>query len=178
MLNSAIAEMSQHYNIPSFGTAGVSDAHVLDEQSALECAMGLLLNALSGSNLVHDVGWLGSASSTSNELLLLCNEVIGYVKHFVRGIDTDLLRTSVEELIAVGPGGNFVDRDLTLDLFKQEVWYPDFLSRAPFANWAARGTPLRQQLADGVAAILEGGNRAALTAAVSRRLRQIAGEEQ
>jgi trimethylamine---corrinoid protein Co-methyltransferase len=65
-----MAQMAQYYRIPSFGTAGATDSHELDEQAGFECGVSILLNGLSGSNLVHDVGWLSSAMGTSNELLV------------------------------------------------------------------------------------------------------------
>ncbi len=147
LMNTAIAQMAQHYKIPSFGTAGATDSHELDEQAAFECGMSILLNELSGSNLVHDVGWMSSAMGTSNELLVLADEMIGWTRRYMRGIAVDTLGDSIRELAEVGPGGNFLERDLTLDRFKQEVWYPTMMSRLPYKAWdASDKTPLKERL--------------------------------
>ena len=147
LMNTAIAQMAQHYKIPSFGTAGVTDSHELDEQAAFECGMSILLNELSGSNLVHDVGFMSSSMGTSNELLMLADEMIGWTKRYMCGIGVDTLGDSIRELTEVGPGGNFLERDLTLNRFKQEVWYPTMMSRIAYKAWdASDKTPLKERL--------------------------------
>ena len=116
LMNAATAELARLYEMPSFGTAGATDAHQVDAQAAFECGASILLNALSGSNLVHDVGWMSSAQAVSNELMILCDEMIGYARRCLGGIDVGLLDRSAAELAEAGPGGSFIDRDLTLEL--------------------------------------------------------------
>jgi len=155
LMNTAIAQLAQFYGIPSFGTAGATDAHEVDAQAAFECGTSILLNALSGSNLVHDVGWMSSAQATSDELLILGDEMIAYAKRYLSGINTDLMEQSAKELSAVGPGGNFIERDLTLELYRKEVWYPSLLRRVPQKAWRSsdkRG--LKERLANRAADIL------------------------
>ncbi|MDD5686783.1 MAG: trimethylamine methyltransferase family protein [Elusimicrobia bacterium] len=139
LMNTAIAQIARHYRIPSFGTAGVTDAHEVDEQASFECASSIIFNILSGSNLVHDVGWISSASGTSNELLVFCNEIIDYARHYMSGINTNNLEKSINELMEVGPGGKFIDRELTFELFKSEIWYPKLMSRNPYEKWKSTG---------------------------------------
>jgi trimethylamine---corrinoid protein Co-methyltransferase len=155
LMNAAIAQLAQFYGIPSFGTAGATDAHEVDAQAAFEAGNSILLNALSGSNLVHDVGWMSSAQATSNELLILGDEMIAYAKRFLSGINTDLIERSVEELSAVGPGGNFIERDLTLELFRKEVWYSSVLRRTPQKSWMSSDKrSLKERLAGRAADII------------------------
>ena len=147
LLNTAIAQMSQYYKIPSFGTAGATDSHELDAQAASECGMSILLNALSGSNLVHDVGLMSSAMGASDELLVLSDDIIGWVKHYMHGIATDSLEDSIRELMEVGPGGNFVGTDFTLNRFRKEIWYPRIMSRTAYKTWeGSEKTPLNERL--------------------------------
>jgi len=147
LMNTAIAEVARHYGIPSFGTAGATDSHEVDGQAALECGLSILLNGLSGSNLVHDVGWMSASLGTSNELLLLANDMIGWTRRYMRGIAVDTLEDSVRELADVGPGGSFVVRDLTLRRFRDEAWYPATMSRLAYKAWDASGRePLGERL--------------------------------
>jgi trimethylamine--corrinoid protein Co-methyltransferase len=118
--------------------------------------MSILLNALSGSNLVHDVGWTSSAQATSNELLVLGDEMIGYTKRYISGIDTGSMEDSIQELSEVGPGGTFLDRDMTLDLFKTEIWYPGIMQRVAHKAWMdSEKTSLRQRLKNEVDRIVK-----------------------
>jgi trimethylamine--corrinoid protein Co-methyltransferase len=56
----AMSEMSHYYDLPIFGFAGASDAKTFDQQAAIEGSLWVLLAALSGGNLVHDVGYIES----------------------------------------------------------------------------------------------------------------------
>ena len=156
LMNTAVSQMSRFYDIPSFGTAGATDAHEIDAQTAFEGGMAILLNALSGSNLVHDVGWMSSEQATSNEMMVLGDEMIGYTKRYISGIDTGSMEDSIRELAEVGPGGTFLDRDMTLDLFKTEIWYPGIMQRVAHKAWMdSEKTSLRQRLKNEVDRIVK-----------------------
>ena len=175
LMNSAIAEMARFYKVPSFGTAGETDAHEIDAQAAFECGQSILLNALSGSNLVHDVGWLSAAQATSNELLVLCDEMIGYARRYIAGINTNRIEQSVSELAEVGPGGSFINRDMTFELFRKEVWYPTLMSRQSHKSWLASDKkPLDERLKDEVDRILKDDCKPAIEEARIQEMQKIA----
>ncbi|SDP81407.1 trimethylamine methyltransferase family protein, partial [Desulforhopalus singaporensis] len=82
----ALADIANYFELPFWGTAGMTDTVVLDEQGAAEIGMSCLLAVLTGANLVHDVGLLDQASLVDPATILFCDEVIDHVKHFMRGI--------------------------------------------------------------------------------------------
>lgn len=147
LASAALTEIVRYLGLPMFSTAGCSDSKVLDEQAALETAISILLAALSGANLIHDVGYLESAMIGSQELLVLSDEIIGMVKRIVRGIRVDEETLALGVIDKVGPGGNFLGEEHTLRHFKKEVWYPRLLDRHMFPDWEAGG---RLTLADRV----------------------------
>ena len=55
-----MAEMSRYYGLPVFGTGGATDSKQVDEQAGAEYAVSLLVAAVAGTNLIHDVGYLDS----------------------------------------------------------------------------------------------------------------------
>jgi len=59
------ADMLRYYGLPFFGMGGASDSKVVDAQAAAEAAMTLMTEALGGANILHDVGYLESGSSSS-----------------------------------------------------------------------------------------------------------------
>jgi len=61
--------MAHFYRLPMFSTAGCSDSKVCDGQHAAEIAQNLLMAALSGGNLIHDVGFIESGTCTSLQAL-------------------------------------------------------------------------------------------------------------
>ncbi|HEY3426778.1 MAG TPA: trimethylamine methyltransferase family protein, partial [Negativicutes bacterium] len=52
----AMADLVAFYGLPFYGTAGCSDAKVIDEQSISEVTMQIFSTMLSKANIIHDVG--------------------------------------------------------------------------------------------------------------------------
>jgi trimethylamine--corrinoid protein Co-methyltransferase len=177
----AYTELYHHYRIPVWGFAGCSDAHLLDEQAALEATFSIMTNALAGANLIHDVGYLSSGLTSSCELLVLSDEIIGMVKRLLRGVAVDAETLAVEAIDRVGPGGHFLTDEHTLAHFRSEFWRPGLLNRDPLEIWQKKGSlPLRERLGRRVREILQRHRAAPLPPDVEARLAQIiaAAEEQ
>lgn len=124
----ALADMANHFQLPFWGTAGCTDTVVLDEQGAAEIGMSCLLAALSGANLVHDVGLLDQASLIDPVTILFCDEVIDHVKHFMQGIHLDKETLALDVINEVGPGGHYLSETHTLNHFR-DFWSPTFFTR-------------------------------------------------
>jgi len=77
----ALTEMAHYLHLPMFSTAGCTDAVDFDQQAAAESSISCLMAALSGANLVHDVGFTEAANSASLELIVApfpsCNSIVG-----------------------------------------------------------------------------------------------------
>jgi len=138
LTNSAFADLYHHYGLPMWSTVG-SDAHCLDEQAAMEHAFGTLLAALDGANLIHDVGYLGQGLLGNPASIIMCDEIIGYVKRLLRGFEITRETMGVEVTARVGPGGNFLSDEHTVRHFRQELWRPPYANREAPDIWAAKG---------------------------------------
>ena len=136
---SACADLYHYYGIPMWGTAGVSDAHCLDQQAAMEMAISLLMAGLDGANLVHDVGYLGQGLIGSAAAIVMNAEIISYVKRILRGFDMGPDRIGLDVIEKVGPGGNFLTTDQTIKLHRHEHWRPMFAHRVNLEQWLADG---------------------------------------
>ncbi len=132
---SACADLYHFYGIPMWGTAGVSDSHVLDQQAAMEWTASLLTAGLDGANLVHDVAYLGQGLVGHPAAIVMCSEIISYVKRILAGFDMDDSRLGLDVIGKIGPGGNFLTADQTLEYFRTEHWRPHLTSRTTFENW-------------------------------------------
>ena len=131
----AVAEMGRYYGIPSFGTAGCSDASTSDPQSTFEGGISILLNAMAGANLIHDVGWLASAGATSAEQLVINNEMIAQCRRIMGGIQVNDETLAVGVIDEVVRGGSlFVDADHTFEHFRGESYFPRLWDRRPLAK--------------------------------------------
>jgi len=87
MINAAVSQMAQHFDLPLYSTGGTTDAKEVDVQSAYESAMSSLLVAMSGANYIHDVaGLLESDLTVAYEKLVVDNEILGMCQRVLRGI--------------------------------------------------------------------------------------------
>jgi trimethylamine--corrinoid protein Co-methyltransferase len=134
---SACADLYHHYQIPMWGTAGASDSHALDQQAAMEWTASLLTGGLDGANLIHDVAYLGQGLVGHPAAIVMCAEIISYVRHLLKGFDLDDSKLDLESIGQVGPQGNFLTADQTLALFRTEHWRPQLTNRKPLESWLA-----------------------------------------
>src|SRR5665647_2919306 len=104
----AISEMAEYYDLPAWGYAGCTDAKVFDEQAAADTAQWVMMAALSGSNLVHDVGFVESGLASSFDQLVFADEAIGKCARLLGGVDVDEESLAVRATSEVGAGGNFL----------------------------------------------------------------------
>ena len=86
LADAAMSDLYHYYGIPMWATTG-SDAHAFDAQAAMEHTFAIYSGALSGSNLIHDVGFMGQGLISHPAMLLMCNEIISYVKRLMRGFE-------------------------------------------------------------------------------------------
>lgn len=140
LVNAAITEMIKSLRIPCYGTGGCSDSKILDEQAAIECAASSYLQVFSGTDLIHDVGFLESGMASSFDMLVMTNEVIGTVKRFVRGIELDEEHLALDVIHEVGPGGHYLGENHTLKHFKKEYYRSELMSRENVEAWSEKGS--------------------------------------
>ncbi len=144
-------DLARFYSLPSFSYGGYSDAKMLDEQWSAETAMTAVMGALSRGTLLHDVGYLEMGMQTSFESIVLGDELAGFAKACLRDIAVDDEALAVDEIIAVGPGGNHLPRRYTRKHYR-EFWTPRLLDKAPHDRWQSNGaTSLKQRVQQRVA---------------------------
>jgi trimethylamine---corrinoid protein Co-methyltransferase len=136
----ALVRMSQYYGIPSFTTAGCTDAHTFDQQAGTEAGFNIAIAGLAGGNLIHDLGYMGVGMISCLEYLLLCNEVVGAVKNLVRGIAVDEEHLALDLIEKVGPGGHYLAEEHTMKHFREELYFPEALNRKNYDAWSADGS--------------------------------------
>jgi len=129
----ALADIAHYFKLPVWGTAGCVDSKTLDQQAGVEIAISCLMAGLSGANLIHDVGLMDQASVTCPEIFLLADEVIGMVKHIIKGIDVSKETLALDVIDKVGPGGNFLSDEHTFTHFKR-FWMPGLFDRSSSAK--------------------------------------------
>jgi trimethylamine--corrinoid protein Co-methyltransferase len=130
MINAAVSQMAQHFEIPLYSTAGMSDAKELDIQAAYESAMSNLLVALSGPNYIHDsAGLMEFDLTVSYDKLVMDNEILGMCQRALRGIEVNENTLGTDMIIEKGPGKDFLGDEHTISYMRDEFFQPMIANR-------------------------------------------------
>ncbi len=135
----ALAEVYHWLGLTHFGTAGCSDAKVADEQAAIESCFTCLTQALTGCNVIHDIGYLESGLAGSLDLVVMTNELLAMIKRFKQGINLAPECLAADLIDQVGIGNQFLTEDHTLKHFRSENWEPDLIDRYRYDEWENDG---------------------------------------
>jgi trimethylamine--corrinoid protein Co-methyltransferase len=165
-----LSDLCHYYRLPIFSFAGCSDAKIFDQQASAEGALWMLVSALSGGNLIHDVGYLEGGLTASYQMIAAMDEVAGLVKRFMAGIEVSAETLALPVIDQVGPGGHFIAEDHTYRHFRQN-WVPDLFNRETFGDWQAAGAAsLGERANDKVVGILKNHEPIELEAGVAAEL--------
>lgn len=139
LASAANTDISKWLNLLMFSTGGCSDAKVVDEQAAAEMTTNLFYSCLSGASLIHDVGYIDSGTNASLESLVLNDEIMGMVRQFCKGINTEDDYLALDLIQEKGPGGEFVTSQHTFDHWRE--WYlPNLQDRSDYETWVKNGS--------------------------------------
>jgi len=169
-----ITQLGQKYNLPIFGIGGCSDSPILDEQATAEAMYTLLLAGLSGANLIHDVGYVGSGLILSLASIVINDELVSMVRRTLRSYEVNEESLALSVIAQVGPGGEFVTHEHTLRHFKEELWLPRLIERRKYEEWHDGGSrTLAERANEVVKQLLSGAEKKALPDDVCQELQKI-----
>ena len=150
-----LVELAHRYGLPIFGLTGCSDAKLPDQQAAAEAALSILLESLAGAQMAHDVGYLDSGMTNSIEQIVICDEIIGYTKHFLHEVTVDTETLALDIIDKIGPDGDFMSSPHTRKHFRED-WYPQLFERRNYDSWRNAGAKtLRERAQERALQILE-----------------------
>ena len=130
MINAAVSQMAQHFQIPFYSTAGCTDAKEVDVQAAYESAIMNLLVAMSGANYIHDsAGLMESDLTVSFEKMIVDNEILGMCQRVLRGIEVNDETLATDLMVEKGPAGDYFSDDHTVDYMRSEFFFPTLANR-------------------------------------------------
>ena len=170
--------MGKYYDLPVFGLGGSTDSKLLDQQCGFEATMSLMTALLHGANIVHDVGFMDSGMQGSLQLIVLCNDWLGFIRAATAGVlvnDETLALDVVDEL---GPTGMYLSHDHTLRHYK-EPFYSKLADKNSYAVWEKRGgTRMEARAAKMVDEILASHEVSPLSTEVQAAIKQIVERQQ
>ena len=167
-------DLAEYYQLPRFGIGGMCGSKEVDQQAAYEAAITLLTSTLAGAGLIHDVGYMDNGTTGALDQLVICHEIIGWVKRYMKQLTVDD-ETLALDVIAevVKKDGSFLETEHTLRHFRED-YYPEFTDRDNYDNWQAEGSlTLRDRARTKVNQILKEEHTATLPTATLEELRSL-----
>jgi trimethylamine--corrinoid protein Co-methyltransferase len=96
------------------------------------------------------------------------------VKRILRGVTVDPDHLALDVIDQVGPGGNFLSEEHTLNYFRTEFWMPELLDRSNWDTWMANGSKtLRQRVHERVLELIETFEPEPIPADIEHKLQSI-----
>ncbi len=146
VVNLACAEMMAYYGLPHAGTSGCGLGWSADLPAAGLLWMNHLSSLLGKVGLAPFVGGVLGSKAFSPTLAVYSHEVIAQALRFAQGFPLDDAVLGFEEIAQRGPGGNFLDSDLTLQLYRRAYYESAVFPRLGLEQWQARGRPRTEDL--------------------------------
>lgn len=166
-------EMNFYYNLPVFSTGGCSDSKLLDEQAIMEAALDLFWATLRGGNMIHDIGYMESGLMGSLELVVICDEIISWLKASLQGLEINEETLALDLIHEHALSGDFLGTEHTIRHVR-ESWQPRLVDRRNYEQWlASGGVSMRERARGKIDQILEEEPRQILPPDVERRIKSI-----
>lgn len=140
-------DLSHYQQIPTFGYGGCSDSKVFDAQAAADAVLTLFSHTIGGCNLIHDIGYLDAAMTGSLELVAFSDEIIGWLKRYLRQAEINEETLALDYIQEIGPDGEFLASEHTLAHLRDD-WQPTLFDRFDYSRWSDRGEHTLQQRAN------------------------------
>ncbi len=135
MIDCAYSQIGKSLGLPTHAYMGLSDSRAVDYQGGLESALGALLAALAGVNVVSGVGMMEFENCQSMEKLYLDNDICG-MAHRLRDsvyVNEETLARDVFREATLD--SSFLNTKHTLKWFKREGYFPSAgIDRSSEAN--------------------------------------------
>ena len=140
LMGAALAQLCRRYHLPSHPEFPLTDAKVLDEQAAAEKAMGLLLVARAGANLISNGGALEAEKLWSPVQLVIDAELNAMAGRVLDGVRISDETLAVDVIDQVGPQGTFLNTKHTRRTWRAEQYLPHLADRQSYTSWRHGGS--------------------------------------
>jgi trimethylamine--corrinoid protein Co-methyltransferase len=133
------ARLGRFYNIPS-GSWATTDSITADAQAGLEKMCAYLTHMQEKVSLIMSVGELESDTTVSPAQAVIDNEIIEYVRRYLKGVEVNKDTLAIDLIRDVGFSGSFLEKDHTLEYFREELFIPSILFRKNRTAWKEEGS--------------------------------------
>jgi trimethylamine--corrinoid protein Co-methyltransferase len=136
----ASGQLARFYGIQGGTNTGLTDALTPDFQGGFEKGLTAAFNSLSGLWSIGCQGIVGADQGFSFEQLVIDNEWIDYYNYILDGFEVNDDTIGFDMIKAVGPAGNFLGEEHTVEHIKDSYWNSAIFGRQDWSNWIAGGS--------------------------------------
>jgi trimethylamine---corrinoid protein Co-methyltransferase len=141
LVDLACAEMMAHYGLPHCGTSGSGMGWGPDLIAAGHQWLNHLLSCLGKVGLAPFVGDNLGSMAFCPALVVWADEIITQARLVAGGFRLDAQALALDEIAAVGPGGDYLTSRQTLKLFRSAYYRSPTLPNRTLEEWSAQGAP-------------------------------------
>jgi len=124
------ADMGKFYNMPTWGTAGCTDAREIDAQSAWESYRGIFMALLSKSTIVHNMGYMCFGELYDPRFLVLVAEMLKQAKHMMKPVDLSRESLAIDIIDGVARSSSmYLAHPHTRKYFRKSLWLSKLINR-------------------------------------------------
>ena len=117
------ASLARMFKLPSRGNGTLTDAKWVGVQSGYESMMTLLTSLQSKHNFIlHCAGILDSFAAMSYEQYIVDLEIMRRAYRYLQPVEIDEAALSFDVIRKIGPGGEFLTSDDTLEKVRTHAW--------------------------------------------------------
>jgi trimethylamine--corrinoid protein Co-methyltransferase len=146
LINLACAEMMAYYRIPHAGASGSGQGWGADLILAGHQWQNHLISCIGKVGLAPFVGDILGSLVFSPNVIVFASEIIQQTRLYAEGFALDDAAAALDEIADVGPGGHFLDTNLTFDSFRTAYFNSDIFDKMTLNRWQELGCPRADDL--------------------------------
>ena len=139
-VETARRQTASFFGLPMSSWAGVSLSPKFNQEAVFELTTSMLQTVHSRAADYVSLGSIEGLLTYSPHALLFCNEIIGHVRHMLRGIEVDDERLALDVMKTVGIGGDFLSEMHTARHCRTEMHLPKYSNTMTYDTWVSRGS--------------------------------------
>lgn len=124
------ADMARFYGLPSWGTAGCTDAQRVDAQAAWEAYRGIVMALQAQPTLAHDMGYMAFGELYDRRMLALAREMLDEARHLLQPVELSEERLGTAVIDEVARSSKlYLAHPHTKRHYRGALWMSDVINR-------------------------------------------------
>lgn len=140
LISFAAASLARYYNIPCRTGGSLADAKCVDYEAGVESTLTMMASMMTSTSFIlHACGVMNSFNTLSYEKYLLDEQNIEMIMKIVNGMMVHTDDNELENISEVGPGGQYIVEEHTMDHLYTELYTPKLFNKMGYPSWAKEG---------------------------------------